>query len=723
MNFRSDGFSGKLVPMSRQIPKEITDRLKKLRETIERHRYLYHVLDKPEMSEEALDSLKHELALLENQYPELITPDSPTQRVAGQPLPEFQKVTHKVTQWSFNDAFLPEEMREFNTRVKNFLRKENENGEVTYVVEHKIDGLKVVLTYEKGLLKTAATRGDGVVGEDVTHNVRTIESVPLKLQKPVSVIVEGEIWMRKSTLAKLNKERVKQGEEPFANPRNVSAGSIRQLDPKIAASRKLESFIYDLSPLERGAPLSSAGRGVSSLIRGAHKSSLPVEATSAQAGSGGVFPDTQYKELEYLRELGFKVNPHFAKAKTIDEVITYWKKWQKDMPKEDYLADGVVVKVNERKLQEKLGYTGKAPRFGIAFKFPAEQVTTVVGAIVFQVGRTGVVTPVAHLRPVLVAGSTVSRATLHNEDEIKRLDVRVGDTVILQKAGDVIPDIVSVVTEMRTGKEKAFVWPKKVDTCGGDGSIERVPGESAWRCVDRTSFSIQKRKFYHFVGKHALDIEGLGPKIIDVLLEKKLITSFDGLFTLKRGDLLELPRFAETSVDNLLASIEKARTVSLPKFLTGLSIPQVGEETAYDLAKHFGSVEVIAKATFEELEKIDGVGPGVGKATLEWFKTPENKKLIASILKQVTIPKMEQRSAENLPLSGKTFVLTGTLQSLSREEAERRIRELGGNPSGSVSARTSFLVAGESAGSKYEKAKKLGVQILNEEEFLKMIQR
>ncbi len=711
-----------------KAPKEIIERLKKLRETIEHHRYLYHVLDKPEMSEEALDSLKHELALLEKEYPELITADSPTQRVAGAPLPEFQKVTHKVAQWSFNDAFSPEEMREFDTRVKNFLRKEGENGEVSYVVEHKIDGLKVVLTYEKGVLTTAATRGDGVVGEDVTHNVRTIESVPLKLRKPISVIVEGEIWMRKSTLAKINKERAEQGEEPFANPRNVSAGSIRQLDPKIAASRKLESFIYDLSPLVRGAPPSSAGRGVSPLTRGVPPSSAgrgvsPLVRGAHESSSGGVFPNTQYEELQYLRELGFKVNPHFAKANSIDEVIIYWKKWQKEMPKEDYLADGIVVKVNERKLQEKLGYTGKAPRFGIAFKFPAEQVTTVVEAIVFQVGRTGVVTPVAHLRPVLVAGSTVSRATLHNEDEIRRLDVRVGDTVILQKAGDVIPDIVSVVTEMRTGKEKPFVWPKKVDTCGGDGSIERVPGESAWRCVDRTSFSIQKRKFYHFVGKHALDIEGLGPKIIDVLLEQKLITSFDDLFTLKRGDLLLLPRFAETSVDNLLASIEKARTVTLPKFLTGLSIPQVGEETAYDLATHFGSVEAIAKATFEELEKINGVGPVVGKAIVEWFSIPENKKLIASLLKQVTIPKMEQKSVEDLPLLGKTFVLTGTLQSLAREEAERRIRELGGDPSGSVSQKTDFLVAGESAGSKYEKAKTLGVKILKEEDFLKMLQK
>ena len=693
------------------VSKEIIERIRKLRETIEHHRYLYHVLDRQEMSEAALDSLKHELVELEGQYPELVTPDSPSKRVAGSPLPEFTKVPHKVPQWSFNDAFSPEEMREFDTRVRKFLAKEGKPAAPTYVVEHKIDGLKVVLEYEKGLLVRAATRGDGTVGEDVTHNVRTIESIPLQLRKPVSVIVEGEIWMRKSTLATLNKERAKEGLEPFANPRNVAAGSIRQLDPKIAASRKLESFIYDLSysPFSKGSTESSRG-GVSPLTRGA----LPSSA-------GGGLPSTQYKELEYLRDLGFKVNPHFAHEKDIEGVIAYWKKWQKEMPKEEYLADGVVVKVNERKLQELLGYTGKAPRFGIAFKFPAEQVTTVLEDIVFQVGRTGVVTPVAHLRPVLVAGSTVSRATLHNEDEIARLDVRIGDTVILQKAGDVIPDIVSVVTDMRTGKEKPFRWPKKVAACGGDGRIERVPGESAWRCVDRNSFSIQKRKFYHFVGKHAFDIEGLGPKIIDVLLEQKLIVSFDDIFTLKRGDLLALPRFAETSVDNLLASVEKARTVSLPKFLTGLSIPQVGEETAYDLAGHFGSLSRIAQASFEELEKIDGVGPVVGKAIVEWFGEAENKKLISALSKQITIQKVEKKDISNLPLASKTFVLTGSLVSLSREEAERKIRERGGDPSGSVSKKTDFLVAGESAGSKYEKAKTLGVTILSEEEFLKLI--
>ncbi len=730
--------------------KEIKDRLEKLRETIDHHRYLYHVLDRPEISEEALDSLKHELAVLEGDYPELITPDSPSQRVAGKPLPEFVKVKHTVPQWSFNDAFSEEEMREFDARVRKMLspliplRKGGGSGGLlkrtrdnppakdgsapfvkgdsartgvvssvkgqrskvngspipTYTCEHKIDGLKIVLTYEKGLLKTAATRGDGVVGEDVTRNVRTIESVPLRLTRPVSIIVEGEVWMKKSRLIELNRERDEKGEEPFANPRNVAAGSIRQLNPAIAASRKLETYIYDISSAE-----------------------IPLNKGGAESARRGLFPDTQFEELKLLRNLGFKVNPYFAHAKTIDEVIAYWKKWQKLMPKEDYLADGIVVKVDERKFQELLGYTGKAPRWGIAWKFPAEQVTTVVEDIVFQVGRTGVVTPVAELRPVSVAGSTVSRATLHNEDEIKRLDVRIGDTVILQKAGDVIPDIVRVLTEMRTGKEKPFTWPEAIPACGGDGRIERIPGESAWRCVDKNSFSIQRRRLYHFVGKHSFDIEGLGPKIIDVLLDQKLITTFEDIFTLKKGDLLELPRFAEKSVDNLLASIEKARTISLPKFLTGLSIPQVGEETAYDLAGHFGTLEKVRVALFEELERIDGVGPVVGKAIVLWFGEKGNQKMLDALLTQVKIQKVEEKDRAKLPLAGKTFVLTGTLQSLSREDAEKKIRELGGNPSGSVSAKTDYLVAGESAGSKYEKAKKLGVKILNEEEFLGLLKK
>lgn len=668
------------------IPDNIKKRLEKLKETIEYHRYLYHVLDKPEISEGALDSLKRELAEIETAYPELITPDSPSQRVAGKPLPEFTKVTHTIPQWSFNDAFTEEEMFQFDARVKKFIKNETGKDAVpVYVCEHKIDGLKIVLEYKKGLLFRAATRGDGSVGEDVTENVKTIESVPLRLREQIDVIVEGEVWMAKSQLKILNIARKAEGLEPFANPRNVSAGSIRQLDPKIARERKLRTFIYDVAKCDN-------------------------------------VPPTQFEELEFLKMLGFKVNPFAKRCANMNEVIAYWKEWRKKMLKEDYLADGIVVKIDERKYQDLLGYTGKAPRWGIAFKFPAEQVTTLVEDIALQVGRTGVLTPVAHLRPVSVAGSTVSRATLHNEDEIRRLDVRVGDTVILQKAGDVIPDIVSVVKELRTGKEKVFVWPKAVSDCGGDGLIERIPGQSAWRCVNNGSFAQIKRRFYHFVSKKCFNIEGCGPKIIDLLLEKNLISKFDDLFTLKRGDLLALPRFAEKSADNLLVSIEKSKKVSLARLLSSLSIPQVGEETANDLAERFGSLDKISTATYESLETINGVGSVVAKSVVGWFADKENLALISRLLKNISIENPPKGNiAVTGMFSGKTFVLTGTLSSLSRDEAKEKIRRFGGNVSGSVSKNTAFVVAGENPGSKLDEAEKLGVKILNEEEFLKLL--
>ncbi|MEK7107626.1 MAG: NAD-dependent DNA ligase LigA [Patescibacteria group bacterium] len=666
--------------------KEIIERLEKLKEAIEKYRYEYHVLDKSSISPEALDSLKRELVEIEIKNPELVTPDSPTQRVAGAPLPEFEKVAHKVPQWSFNDAFTEEDIRNFDERVRKRLNLESEKKfNLEYVCELKIDGLKIVLEYEKGILVRAATRGDGKVGENVTQNIRTIESVPLKLRRPAALIVEGEVWLAKSQFQKLNAKQKKQGEPEFANPRNIAAGSIRQLDPKITAARQLDVFVYDL------------------------------------ASSGEPLPPTQFEELKYLEELGFKVNKHRQLCRNIEEVIGFWREWQKRASKEDYLIDGVVVKINERKLQEALGYTGKAPRWGIAFKFPAEQVTTVVEDIIFQVGRTGVITPVASLRPVSVAGSVVSRATLHNEDEIKRLDVRIGDTVILQKAGDVIPDIVQVVKELRTEKSHSFLWPKKIIECGGNGKIERIKGESAWRCVDKNSFIIQKRRFYHFVSKHCFDIEALGPKKIDLLLAHGLISSYADIFSLKRGDVLVLPRFAEKSADNLLEAIEQAKKVSLPKFLAALSIPQVGEETAIDLANHFKNFEKIAAGSFEQLEKINGVGPIVAKSIVDWFKDKENKKLVSNLLKQVTIEKFVPEVSAGGPLVGKTFVLTGTLKSLDRETAKQKIRERGGAVSETVSKKTSFVVVGDDPGSKAARAAALGVPQLSESEFLKLI--
>jgi DNA ligase (NAD+) len=661
------------------------ERLKKLKDLLEKHRHLYHVLDKPEISDEAYDSLMKELETIEAQHPELVTSDSPTQRVGGEAIKEFNKVKHTFQQWSFDDVFDFNELEKWENKVKNFMEKEGvDDEELEYCCELKIDGLKIVLTYKDGKLVNGATRGDGVVGEDVTHNIKTIQSIPLILKREVDIIAVGEVWLGKDILKKINKEREKDNEPVYANTRNLAAGSLRQLDPKITASRELDSFIYDIDQ-------------VSSDI-----------------------PETQYTEVEHLSELGFKTNKYSKVCKSIKEVQDFYNEWSKKRHDLDYELDGIVIKVNSNKIQKALGYTGKSPRWGVAYKFPAEQVTTVVEDIVLQVGRTGVVTPVAHLRPVLVAGSTVSRATLHNEDEIKRLDIRIGDTVILQKAGDVIPDIVSVVLELRPKNSKNYIFPEYVPACGGNGRIIRVPGEAAWKCESADSFDQQKRKFYYFVSKKCFDIDGLGPKIIDVLLEEGLISSFDDIFTLKRGDLLSLPRFAEKSVDNLLVSIEKSRKITLARFIASLSIGQVGEETAYDLAKHFGSIENIYNAKYEEIESIYGVGPIVARSVFEWFKDTNNKELIQNLLKQIEIQQENTKQNASARFAGKTFVFTGTME-MDRIKAQEKVRAVGGDVSSSVSPKTSYLVAGENAGSKLDKAKELGIKVIGEDEFVAMI--
>jgi DNA ligase (NAD+) len=671
----------------KEIPRDITERHEKLVKAISQYRQAYHVKDEDVISPEALDSLKDELAKLEEQYPGLVRGDSPTQRVAGEALPEFKKIPHKVPQWSFNDAFTEEDITKFDERVQKLVQEAFGTGaRATYTCELKIDGLKVVLEYEGGKLLSAATRGDGKVGEDVTHNVVTIKTVPLQLSQNVDVIVEGEVWMGKKGLVALNKMRAAAGDPLFANPRNAAAGSIRQLNPAVAAARPLGVFVYDLSVARP-----------------------PLEA-----------PETQEAELSFLHTLGFNVNPFVAHCATISEVISFWKKWQKKNTSQDYQLDGVVVKVNEKKFQDALGFTGKAPRFAIAFKFPAEQVTTVVEDIVLQIGRTGVLTPVAHLRPVSVAGSVVSRATLHNIDEIERLDVRIGDTVILQKAGDVIPDIVSVLTDLRTGKEKKYTFPTHVAECGGDGSIERIPGQVAYRCKFPDSVAQHKRRLYYFVSKGALNIEGLGPKVIDVLLQHSLIASGPDIFSLKKGDLINLPRFGEKRVDNLLFAIDNARRTTLPRLLTALSIEHVGEETAILIAKHFGTVEAVMAAEYEELEALYGVGPIVARSVHTWFNRNDHKRMMKELLSHMEIAP-EQATAGSTQLSGKTFVLTGTLQTLSRDQAKEKIRAHGGDVSSSVSAKTSFVVVGENPGSKYDEARDLGVTVLSEVEFLKLV--
>ncbi len=654
-------------------------RIQKLREVINRHRYLYHVLDKQELSDAALDSLKRELTELEAAHPELITPDSPTQRVAGEPLDKFAKVTHTVPQWSFNDAFTEEDIRAFDERIKKGVG----STRYSYLCELKIDGFKIVLTYKKGKLITAATRGNGTVGEDVTANIRTIESVPLILEKPEDVIVEGEVWLSKKEFKRINRERAKAGEELYANPRNVAAGTIRQLDPRIVAKRKLDTFIYDIAQWEAGEL------------------------------------KTQEEELKLLQTLGFKVNTHFAHSVDIDAVISFYKKWMNRARREPYGIDGIVVKVNERAHQKTLGYTGKAPRFAIAYKFPAQQATTIVEDIILQVGRTGVVTPVAVLKPVLVDGSTVSRATLHNEDEIERLDVRVGDTVILQKAGDIIPDIVSVLTELRTGKEKKFKFPSSIPECG---KIERLPGEAAYRCVERNSGVALRRKLHHFASKHAFDIEGLGPKIIDLLMDHGLVSRFPDIFTLKEGDIVDLPKFGELSAKNLITAINERRKVSLPRFLIALSIPQVGEETAEDIAEEFGTLSYIQNVSEEELRAVVGVGEVVAHEIYIWFRDAHNGALVRDILKEVHI-EAQAKKRQLGPLSGKMFVFTGTLATITRDKAKALVRDHGAEVSESVSRKTSYVVTGDNPGSKHTQAQELGVAILSEEQFLKLVKK
>lgn len=666
------------------IPREVIERVEGLRSAIDKYRYDFHVLDIESIKPEALDSLKDELSKLEERYPSLITPDSPTQRVAGRAREGFKKITHKVSQWSFNDAFTEEDIRAFDERVKRFYKSETgDELKTEYSCELKIDGSHLVLEYENGLLKSGATRGDGKVGEDITENVKTIESIPLRLNDNVSVIVEGEVYMPKTQFKRVNKIQKERGEKEFANERNVVAGTIRQLDPKLVAERGLSTFVYDLSLSE------------------------------------SELPKTQDKELELLSKLGFKVNKHHKLAQNIEEVVEYWKTWEKKKDREDYLIDGVVIKLNDRKAQSILGYTGKAPRWGVAIKFAAEQVTTVVEEITLQIGRTGVLTPVANLRPVLVAGSTVSRATLHNEDEIKRLDVREGDTVIIQKAGDVIPDVVSVIKELRPKNSKAFKFPTHFPLCGGDGRIERIPGQAAYRCVAQNSFAQQRRKLSHFTSRHNFDIAGFGQKTVDQLLEVGLISTFEDIFRLKFGDLESLPRWGETSINKLLKAIDKARRVPLERFISSLSIPQVGEETARDLAEHFKSVDKFAEASEEDLTKINGVGPVVARAVREWFKDSDNKRVFKNLLKELTIERVKTETLGKL--TGKVFVLTGTLPTLSRDEASDRIRGLGGKTSGSVSKNTDFVLTGENAGEKLDKAKELGVRVISEEEFLNML--
>lgn len=663
------------------------ERLAKLRKEIDYHRHQYHVLNKQEISDEALDSLKHELTQLEAQYPELITADSPSQRVAGKALDAFKKVKHQVTQWSLNDVFDEAEFRAFDERVKRALTKAGVAAPaVEYSAELKIDGLHTVLTYKQGQFVVGATRGDGVIGEDVTHNLKTIESVPLRLTEPVDVIVEGEVWMSKHSFDELNKRQAAAGEPLYANPRNVAAGSIRQLDSSITASRKLDVFLYDLS--------------------------------------AGEIMDTQIHELQRLKELGFKTNPHYKHCKNVEEVLAFWKSWQNKRDDVDYWFDGIVVKVNRRDWQQLLGYTGKAPRWACAFKFAAMQTTTVLQGISLQVGRTGAITPIADLRPVLLAGTTVGRASLHNIDQINRIDVRIGDTVVIQKAGDIIPEVVSVLTNLRPKSAKPFTMPKACPACGSP--IERRDGEVAYYCTNKDCFAKRNRGAHHFVSKGALNMDGVGPSIIQTLFDTGLIEDEADLFFLTTKDLLGLEGFKEKKAQKVIDSIQARKSVTLDRFLNGLGIRLLGAGAAEKLALHVAGLykkkssltvaelfETLSTLSAEQLSAADGVGEKIGVNVAQFFKDRSTKKLFTKFGKAGILLELPDAPATG-PLTGKTLVVTGTLPTLSREAAHTAIKTAGGKVGDSVSNKTSYVVVGENPGSKYEKAQKLGVEILDE---------
>lgn len=693
-------------------------RIEKLRSLINRHRFLYHVQDTQEISDSAFDALKHELFSLEQQHPDLITPDSPTQRVGGQPLEKFRKVLHALPMLSIEDIFTEEELRQWEEYLlrltTNDLYDQRQTKVVSrtgrmsikYFAELKIDGFAVSLRYKGGVFQAGATRGNGMVGEDVTQNLKTIESIPLKLElhgilrfpkfdssnlgnlrktlETGEIEVRGEVYMAKKDFERFNEERRKRGEELFANPRNLAAGSIRQLDPKLAASRPLKFLAYDL---------------VSDLGQKLHS-----------------------EDHEILKALGFKTDPTARVCASIDDIISYWDSIKKQRDALPFMIDGVVAVVNDNKVFDSLGVAGKSPRAIRALKFSGMQATTRVLDIQLQVGRTGAITPVAILEPVPLAGVTVSRATLHNEDEIKRLGVKIGDTVIVERAGDVIPAVQKVLPELREGTERVFHMPTRCLACGAD--LVRPAGEAVWRCPNAKRCPAQKREsLYHFVSKKGFNVVGLGPKIIDRLLDEHLIGDAADLFVLQEGDLAPLERFAEKSSENLVSAIQQSRRIPFSRFLVALGIRHVGEETAIALAEYFEGIEKIQQASPEELENIPDVGAVVAKSIKEWFHDRTNREMVEKLLKagiKIVHPNLVKLSLGNLSLTkfqDKIFVFTGTLKSMSRDEAKERIRMAGGNVSESVSKKTTYVIAGENPGSKLQEAQKLGIKILTEKEF------
>lgn len=660
--------------------KQARERVEKLKKEIWKHNYAYHVSDAPEISDAAFDSLKNELKELEYKFPEFITSDSPTQRVSGKPLDKFQKIHHEIPMLSFNDAFNKQEMLDWQNRNEKIVKNYDKNG---YYCELKIDGLAVELIYEDGIFKTGATRGDGIIGEDVTQNLKTIASIPLRLSDKVAnkIVVRGEVFLESKEFERINKELGRKKEKIYANPRNLAAGSIRQLDPKITANRKLDFFAYALI-----------------------------------TDTGQKFHE---QEHEIMKKIGFKTVKYNKFCKNLEEVEKFKNYWETARKKLDYEIDGLVVITNESAMFKKLGVVGKAPRGAIAYKFSAKEGTTIIEDVIWQVGRTGVLTPVAVLKPVQIGGTTITRATLHNFDEIKRLEIKIGDTVIVGRAGDVIPDIVKPLKNLRTGQEKEIKIPKICPLCGS--RIVKIGDEVAYRCADKNCGAILREKIYHFVSKKAFDIVGVGPKIINRFLDEGLIKDSADLFFLKEKDIKHLERFAEKSASNIIKSIQSKKKIKLERFLFGIGIPQVGEETAIDLTKKYSNLEKIKNSSKEELEKINDIGPKMAESIYNWFRDKKNLEFLQKLDKVDIVITSQKSKIKSQKLANKIFVLTGELESMAREEAKEKIRELGGDVSGSVSKNTDFVVVGAEPGSKFDKANKLGLKIINEKEFLKMI--
>jgi DNA ligase (NAD+) len=661
---------------------KVAKRAEELRRQLEHHNYLYYVEAKPEISDRDYDRLMDELKKIEEEHPELATPDSPTHRVGGQPIAGFVTVTHRQPMLSIDNTYNADEVREFDRRVRKALSGET----VEYVVELKIDGVAIALTYEDGIFKVGATRGDGFQGDDVSHNLKTIRELPLRLkakQAPPLFEARGEVYMTRADLAKLNREREEKGLELLANPRNTTAGSLKLLDPALCAQRHLRLFAYDVLVNDH------------------------------------VQPATHLESLDLLKKYGFPVNPHINYFDSIDKVIDYVTSWADKRNALPYETDGMVIKVNDLSQRERLGKTSKAPRWVVAYKFAAEQALTKLIEVEFQVGKTGTLTPRAHLNPVQLAGTTVTHASLHNADEIERKDIRVGDMVVVEKAGEIIPYVVRAETAARTGAEKKIAFPHKCPVCGSpvekEGPFHRC---TSMDCVGRL-----KRQLRSFAQRNAMDIEGLGEEMIEQLVDTTLVRSLADIYRLTMEQLLELERVGKKSAQNLLDGIAASKERGLARVLTGLAIPHVGEHVAELLAEEFGDIDALRAATPERLSEIGGIGDVLAKSVVDFFKQPSKRKIIED-MRDLGVKLAQPRKAKpkgGADLNGKTFVVTGTLERYSRDEIEGLIKQLGGKATGSVSKKTDYLVAGENAGSKLEKARELGVPVLTEVEFEKLI--